>query len=70
MHKIFEKPKSLLRVMVTIKIMNKIFLFITKFVSRIFSSFWMFSIKEENVEEIGGEGWSLFVNSGLGIFEV
>jgi len=56
--------------MVTIKIMNKIFLFITKFVSRIFSSFWMFSIKEENVEEIGGEGWSLFVNSGLCIFEV
>jgi len=41
--------------MVTIKIMNKIF-FITKFVSRIFSLFWMFSITEENVGEVGGEG--------------
>jgi hypothetical protein len=55
MHTIFEKSKSLLKVMVTIKIMNKIF-FITKFVSRIFSLFWMFSITEENVGEVGGEG--------------
>ena len=56
-HEGFEKPRSLLRVMVAIKMINKIFILLTtKSPLRTFNSFWMFWVTDENVGEVGGKG--------------
>jgi hypothetical protein len=59
--------------MITIEIINKIVFINDKFFfPKIFSSFWIFSITTEKVEEVGekSRSFSRFVYKGLGRFVV
>jgi hypothetical protein len=66
----FEKPRSLFKVMVTIKIINKIFFVYNKICFKNIQLILDFFITDENVWEIDGEDWSMFVYNGMGIFVV
>jgi hypothetical protein len=56
--------------MVTIKIINKIFFVYNKICFKNIQLILDFFITDENVWEVGGEDWSVFVYNGLGIFVV